>query len=111
MPASQPGSPSLDEILTSRRMGAVFGALTDPTRGGGDDALSLSGDERYVIRQAVEESPHPLAGFAHLLIDLCDDTAADDRVAGLFLLREITVGEKRQRDRDLGRSSPPGLSR
>jgi len=111
MPASEPGFPSLDEILTSRRIGAAYGALTDPTRGVTDETLRLSQDERRVIRQALRQSSNPLAGFAHHLVDQWDDTADDDRVAGLLLFREIYVGEKRQRDRNLGRSSRPGLSR
>jgi hypothetical protein len=92
-------------------MGAAFGALTDPTRGGSDETLGLSETERNVIRQALRQSSHPLAGFAHHLVDQWDDTADDDRVAGLLLLREICVGEKRLQDRDLGRSSGPGLTR
>ena len=31
MSASEPGSPDLDGILTSRRIGAAFGVFTDPT--------------------------------------------------------------------------------
>ena len=111
MPTFQPEPSDINEILTSQRMGAAFGALTDPSRGGSDDALCLGETERNVIRQALRQSSHPLAGFAHHLVDQWDDLAADDRVAGLLLFREITVGEKRQRDRDLGRSPGPGLTR
>ena len=111
MSASEPGSPDLDGILTSRRMGAAFGALTDPTCGGSDDALCLSETERNVIRQALRQSSHPLTGFARQLVDQWDDTANDDRVAGLLLFREITVGERRRQSRNFGRSSGPGLSR
>ena len=110
MSASEPGSPDINEILTSRRMGAALSALTDPTRGGSDDALRLGETERNVIRQALRQSSHPLTGFAHHLVDQWDDTPADDRVAGLLLFREITVGQKRLQDRDLGRSSGPGLT-
>ena len=109
MPASQPGSPSVDEILTRQRIGAAFGVLTGPNRGGSDDALRLSDTERNVIQQALSRSPHPLAGFAHHLIDQWDHAAPDDRVAGLLLFREISVGEEGRRSRDLGRS--PGLGR
>ena len=111
MSASEPGSPDLDGILTSRRMADAFAAFNDPTRDGSDDALRLGETERNVIRQALRQSSHPLAGFARQLVDQWDDLAADDRVAGLLLFREITVGEKRQRDRDLGRSPGPGLIR
>ena len=111
MPASQPEPPSVDEILTRRRIGAAYGALNDPTRGGSDDTLSLSETERNVIRQALRQSPHPLAGFAHNLVDQWDDLADDDRVAGLLLFKEISVGQNRHRDRNLGRSPGPGLIR
>ena len=111
MPTFQPEPCDINEILTSRRIGAAYGALTDPTRGGSDDALSLSETERNVIRQALRQSSHPLAGFAHHLVEQWDDAAYDDRVAGLLLFREITVGEKRLQDRDLGRSPGPGLTR
>ena len=109
MPASKPGFPSLDEILTSRRIGAAFGVFTDPTRGGSDDALSLSETERTVIRQALSRSSHPLAGFAHQLVDQWDHTEPDVQVAGLLLFREITVGPKLRQSRDVARS--PGLGR
>ena len=71
MPASKPGFPSLDEILTSRRMADAFGVF----------------------------------------IDQWDHAEPDDRVAGLLLFREITVGERRRQSRNFGRSSGPGLSR
>lgn len=108
MPASEPG-PSLDDILTRQRIGAAFGVLTDPSRGVTDDALCLSEDERNVIQRALSQSPHPLAGFAHDLIDQWDHAAPDDRVAGLLLFSEITSGQKRRQSRNLGRS--PGLGR
>ncbi|MCH7586170.1 MAG: hypothetical protein IH941_13610 [Acidobacteria bacterium] len=111
MPTFQPEPCDINEILTSRRIGAAYGALNDPSRGGSDDALRLSQDEREVIRQALSQSPHPLAGFAHHLVDQWDHTEPDDQVAELLLLREICVGEKRQRDRNLGRSPGPGLTR
>ena len=109
MPASQPGSPSVAEILTRQRIGAAFGVLTDPNRGGSDDALRLSDTERNVIQQALSQSPHPLAGFAHDLIDQWDHAGPDDRVAGLLLFSEITSGQERRQGRDVGRS--PGLGR
>ena len=111
MPTFQPEPCDINEILTSRRMGAAYGALTDPSRGGSDEALSLSETERTVIRQALSQSPHPLAGFAHHLVDQWDHAEPDDQVAGLLLLREITVGPKRLQDRDFGRFSGPGLTR
>jgi hypothetical protein len=111
MPTFQPEPCDIDEILTRQRIGAAFGALTDPTRGDNDETLSLSETERNVIQQALSKSPHPLAGFAHHLIDQWDHTEPDDRVAGLLLFREITVGPKRLQDRDLGRSPGPGLTR
>ena len=109
--SSQPEPSDINEILTSQRMGAAFGALTDPSRGGSDDALCLSETERTVIRQALSRSSHPLAGFAHHLVDQWDDLAADDRVAGLLLFREITVGPKRRQSRGVARSRSPGLGR
>ena len=102
MPASQPEPPSVDEILTRQRIGAAFGVLTDPNRGGSDDALCLSDAERNVIQQALSRSPHPLAGFAHDLVDQWDHAASDDRVAGLLLFSEITSGQERRQSRDLG---------
>ena len=109
MPASEP--PSFDEIVTRRRIGAAFGVLTDPNRGVTDDALCLSDTERTVIQQALSQSPHPLAGFARDLIDQWDHAGSDDRVAGLLLFSEITSGQEHRQSRDVGRSSPPGLSR
>ena len=109
MPTSEPGSPDLDGILTSRRMADAFGALNDPTRGVSDDALRLGETERNVIRQALRQSSHPLAGFAHQLVDQWDHTEPDDQVAGLLLFREITVGPKLRQSRDVARS--PGLGR
>ena len=107
--SSQPEPCDINEILTSQRMGAAFGALTDPSRGGSDDALCLSETERTVIRQALSRSSHPLAGFAHQLVDQWDHTEPDDQVAGLLLFREITVGPKLRQSRDVARS--PGLGR
>ena len=110
MPASEPG-PSLDEIVTRQRIGAAFGVLTGPNRGVTDDALCLSDTERNVIQQALSQSPHPLARFAHDLIDQWDHAAADDRVAGLLLFSEITASQRRRQSRDVGRSPEPGLGR
>ena len=107
--SSQPEPSDINEILTSQRMGAAFGALTDPSRGGSDDALCLSETERTVIRQALSRSSHPLAGFAYQLVDQWDHTEPDDQVAGLLLFREITVGPKLRQSRDVARS--PGLGR
>ena len=107
--SSQPEPSDINEILTSQRIGAAFGALTDPSRGGSDDALCLSETERTVIRQALSRSSHPLAGFAHQLVDQWDHTEPDDQVAGLLLFREITVGPKLRQSRDVARS--PGLGR
>ena len=108
MPTFQPEPCDINEILTSRRIGA-YGALTDPIRGGSDDALCLSEDERNVIQQALSQTPHPLAGFANQLVDQWDDAAADDRVAGLLLFSEIASGPKHRQS--LGRSRAPGLGR
>ena len=44
------------------------------------------------IQRALAESSHPLAGFARHLIDQWDHAETDDRVAGLLLLGEITLG-------------------
>ena len=57
MPASEPGSPSLDEILTRQRIGAAFGVLTGPNRGVTDNALCLSDTERNVIQPGPEPIP------------------------------------------------------
>ncbi len=111
MPTFQPEPCDINVILTSRRMAAALGALTDPTRGDSDETLSLSETERNVIQRALRQSPHPLAGFAHHLIDQWDHTEPDDRVAGLLLFRGITVGERRRQSRNVGRSPGLGLTR
>ena len=108
-PARVVASRNFDEILTRQRIGGAFGVLTDPSRGVTDDALCLSDTERDVIRQALSQSPHPLAGFAHQLIDQWDHAAPDDRVAGLLLFSGITSGQERRQSRNLGCS--PGLGR
>lgn len=105
-PAASP-----EEILTRRRIGAALGALIDPSRDSADDALHLSEDERRTIRQALTESLHPLAGFAHNLLDQWADLAADDRVAGLVLVAEITRRPAPTRSRNLDYPAGPGLSR
>ena len=107
MPASKPEP--LDEILTRQRIGTAYGALTDPSRGVTDDALSLSETERKVIQRALSQSPHPLARFARHLIGQWDHAGSDDRVAGLLLFSEITASQERRQSRDVRRS--PGLGR
>ena len=105
MQLSQPES--LGEILSVRR---VATALTDPNRGPADDAFRLTQEERATIQDALDESDHPLARFAEYLIDEWDETAPDDRVAGLLLFQEITQVATRQHDHTRGRPGP-GIGR
>lgn len=101
---------SLEKILTHQRIGTALGALIDPSRGSADEALELGDDERHLIRHALTESLHPLAGFAHHLIDQWADLAADDRVAGLLLFAEITHRPAPTRSRNLDQPAGPGLN-
>ena len=88
------------DILTRERIGNALTALTDPDRGVTDPSLSLDEDERDRITQALQESTHPLAGFANTVISEWDQLAADDRVAGLLLATEIVNSHPRQRSLD-----------
>ncbi len=89
---------NIDEILNRQRLASAISALADPSRGTTDQALHLDEHERATIQKAIEESPHPLAGFAQQLIDQWDHAAADDRVAGLLLFTEITTANTHQRE-------------
>ena len=97
------------DILTRERIGNALTALTDPDRGISDSSLHLDEDERNRITQALQESSHPLAGFAETVICEWDSLAADDRVAGLLLAAEIVHSHPRQRSLDV--PSGRGLER
>jgi hypothetical protein len=111
MPTTRPQSPDVTEILARERIADALAALTDPTRDGTDAALSLSETDRRIIQQAIGESPHPLSGFAHDLIDQWDYTTPHDRAAALLLFSEITVEQKRRQNQNLERSPGLGLGR
>ena len=100
----------LSEILSVRRVATALSALSDPGRGPTDAAFDLTQRERATIQDAVGDSDHPLARFAEYLIEEWDETAPDDRVAGLLLFQEITQITTRGHDR--GRERPgPGIGR
>ena len=101
--------PDPADILTRERIGNALTALTDPDRGMSDPSLHLDQDERDRITQALQESSHPLAGFAKTVICEWDQLAADDRVAGLLLAAEIVNSRPRQRSLDT--PTGPGLER
>ena len=89
--------PDPADILTRERIGNALTALTDPDRGISDPSLHLDEDERDRITQALQESSHPLAGFAATVICEWYQLAADDRVASLLLAAEIVNSHPRQR--------------
>ena len=101
--------PDPADIITRERIGNALTALTDPERGISDPSLHLDEDERNHLTQALQESSHPLAGFAKTVIGEWDQLAADDRVAGLLLAAEIVNGGQRQRSLDT--PTRPGLGR
>lgn len=101
----------LSEILSVKRVGTALSALTDPSRSPTDEAFHLTQQERATIQDALDESDHPLARFAEYLIDEWDETAPDDRVAGLLLFQEITQVAARRHDRSRERSPRPGIGR
>jgi hypothetical protein len=102
MPHHQPPPVDPKDILTPGRIGAAIAALADPSRGPADPALRLDETERDGIRQAVGRSTHPLAGFAHGVLDQWDNLEHDDRVAGLLLFAEIVNSPGRDRSLDTG---------
>ena len=106
-----PQPESLGEILSVRRVATALSALTDPSRSPADEAFHLTQQERATIEDALDESDHPLARFAEYLIDEWDETAPDDRVAGLLLFQEITQVAARRHDRSPERSPRPGIGR
>ena len=108
MQLAQPDS--LGEILSVGRVATALSALSDPNHGATDAAFDLTQQERATIQDALHESPHPLARFAEYLIDEWDETAPDDRVAGLLLFQEITQVTTRRHDRSRERPGP-GISR
>ena len=91
----QPIDPT--EILSKRRIGAAFAALTASDDGPSDGSLRLDEDERRSIAHALNENSHPLSGFAQTVLDQWDQLDADDRVAGLLLFAEIVNRPHRQR--------------
>ena len=102
MTPSEPPLPDLNDILTSRRLGAAIGSLADPAP---HPALHLDESERLAVRRALRRSAHPLAGFANHLLDDWDQLADDDRAAGLLLFAQLARTPERRRDtgRELGR--------
>ena len=104
MQLAQPDS--LGEILSVGRVATALSALTDPNHGPTDAAFGLTQEERATIQDALHESQHPLARFAEYLIDEWDETAPDDRVAGLLLFQEITQVATRRHDRSRERPGP-----
>ena len=107
----QPRQPDLlGEILSVGRVATALTALSDPNHGPTDAAFGLTHEERATIQDALHESNHPLARFAEYLIDEWDETAPDDRVAGLLLFQEITQVTTQQHARTRERPGP-GISR
>ncbi len=105
-----PQPESLGEILSVGRVAIALSALSDPSHGPTDAAFDLTQKERATIQDALDESDHPLARFAEYLIDEWDETAPDDRVAGLLLFQEITQVTTRQHARTRERPGP-GIGR
>lgn len=102
---TQAQHPPIDpkDIITARRIGAAITALADPGHSPTDPSFRLDEAERDSIRQAVERSSHPLAGFAYSVLGQWDDLESDDRVAGLLLFAEIVKGQERERSLHTGR--------
>lgn len=103
MSQAQPSPHDPKEILTSRRIGTAITTLADPNHSSTDPVFRLDETERDSIRRAVARSTHPLAGFAHTVLDQWEDLEADDRVAGLLLFAEIVKGQGRHRRLHTGR--------
>lgn len=103
MSQAQPSPLDPKEILTSRRMGTAITTLADPNHSSTDPVFRLDETERDSIREAVARSAHPLADFAHSVLDQWDDLEADDRVAGLLLFAEIVKSPGRDRSFRTGR--------
>lgn len=103
MPPVPPSPVDPEDILPARRLGNAIAALADPNHSSSDPVFHLDGNEREAIRQAVGRSSHPLAGFAHSLLEQWGDLEDDDRVAGLLLFAELVKGTKRERRLDGGR--------
>ena len=91
----QPVDPT--EILSRRRIGAAFAALTNSDDGHSDASLQLDEGERRSIAHVLNDNSHPLGGFAQTVLDQWDQLDADDRVAGLLLFAEIVNRPHRQR--------------
>jgi hypothetical protein len=91
----QPVDPT--EILSRRRIGAAFAALTNADDCHSDASLQLDEDERRSIAHVLNDNSHPLGGFARTVLDQWDQLDADDRVAGLLLFAEIVNRPHRQR--------------
>ena len=91
----QPIDPT--EILSRRRVGAAFAALTNSDDCNSDASLQLDEHERQSIAHVLNESSHFLGGFAQTVLDQWDQLDADDRVAGLLLFAEIVRRPRRQR--------------
>ena len=98
-----PPHADVSTVLTRRRIDAAFATLNDPDQP--STGVALDDAERQVIAKALQDSPHPLGGFARTVLDDWDHLDADDQVAMLLLLADITGQPYRRRtpDRELGR--------
>lgn len=99
--STSPEIPAI-EVVSKRRIGAAFAALTDSEGSHTDAALQLDEDERRSSAHVLSKSSHPLGGFAQTVLDQWDQLEADDQVAGLLLFAEIVNRPRRQRTPELG---------
>ena len=87
-----------NEILTNQRLGVAISALADPNPNPAESVARLDERERDAIREALNQSSHPLVAVARSLLDQWDQLADDDRTAGLFLFAQLTRNPERPRD-------------
>lgn len=97
MTRDQPQPIDPTEILSRRRIGTAFAALTNSDDCYSDASLQLDEHERQSIAHVLNENSHPLGGFAQTVLDQWDQLDVDDRVAGLLLFAEIVNRPHRQR--------------
>ena len=88
----------ISEVLTPQRIASAQAALADPDRHHRIEHTRLEQDERRVIGAALEQAPHPLAGFARTVLDDWDHLAVDDQVGMLLLFAQIAepVSQRRR---------------
>ena len=103
MTPTAPAPPDPSKILTNRRLGAAISALADPDRNPTGSVAHLDERQKHAIRQALNESSHPLVAVAHGLLDQWDELVDDDRVAGLLLFAQLTRSPERHRRTGRGR--------